>query len=282
MNTKTRPLAALPAMTPTPYTVVSRKREADDVYTLTLVPAADHKISSPAPGQFNMLYAFGVGEAAISASRLSSDKRLIHTIRRHGAISTALAALKTGGMLGVRGPYGVGWPSPPQDHDVIVVAGGLGIAPLRPFIDNLATDEARTGRVVVIFGARAPSALIYGPDFKRWRTKPGVDVHVTVDVADANWNGPVGLVAAPLRRLDLDPGRTSAFVCGPEIMMRHVGEALTGRGVAGNRIFLSLERNMKCAIGHCGHCQLGPAFVCKDGPVFSFDRIRDALLTREL
>jgi len=265
-------------------TVVRRTREFEGLVTLDMALEAGPPSPRPAPGQFNMLYAFGVGEAAISFSDIPDDElRLVHTVRQVGAISGALTRLKKGEQLGVRGPFGVGWPvSEATGRDVIVVAGGIGLAPLRPLIRRLAAKRNAYGSVTLLVGARTPDALAFRPDLSRWALKHNVDVRITVDAADATWTENVGLVTTLIDALSVNGPRTVAYVCGPEIMMRHVAEALTARGVAEEAVWLSLERNMKCAIGLCGHCQFGPDFVCKDGPVFRYDRIRDKLFVKEL
>ena len=268
---------------PTPYRVTSARQELSDVTTLELTP--EHgAIPAFQPGQFNMLYAFGVGEAAISISGDPADPtRLIHTIRSVGAVSAALANTQPGTTLGLRGPYGTAGPcAASEGQDIIFIAGGLGLAPLRPAIRHTLANRARYGRVTLLYGARDPSGLLYRTELEHWRTLLDVDIHITVDHADPSWHGNVGVVPRLIPRLGLDPLNTTAMVCGPEIMMRYSATALHDSGLPLERIHVSLERNMKCAIGLCGHCQFGADFICKDGPVFRYDLVAPRLAIREL
>jgi NAD(P)H-flavin reductase len=237
-----------------------------------------------APGQFNMLYAFGVGEVPIS---LSGDPRrpdrLLHTVRAVGDATRALCALRAGQSLGIRGPFGTPWPlQTARGADVVVVAGGIGLAPLRPAILAVLGERRAYGRVAVVYGARAPQSLLFRRELERWRGRLDTEVHVTVDAAGADWRGRVGVVTEALPRLRFDVASAVALVCGPEVMMRFAARELAAAGVPPERIFVSLERNMKCGVGLCGHCQLGPLFVCRDGPVFSYARLAPLLRHREL
>jgi NAD(P)H-flavin reductase len=258
-------------------------RELSDTVTLELTPQSGPRPAFAA-GQFNMLYAFGVGEVAISMSGDPADADIfVHTIRAVGAVSSALAKLNAGTLIGLRGPFGTGWPiAAAEGSDVVIVAGGLGIAPLRPAIYAILADRRRYGRVVILIGSRNPKDLLYRREVERWRKHLDIDIQVTVDHADASWRGNVGVVPALIARAAFDPRGTVALVCGPELMMRFAVNALRDAGVAGERIYLSMERNMKCAIGLCGHCQFGPAFVCKDGPVMRFDKIASIFAVREI
>jgi NAD(P)H-flavin reductase len=230
-----------------------------------------------------MLYAFGLGEVAISISGdPAKGDRIVHTVRAVGAVSGALTRLRRGGVIGVRGPYGSCWPvSQAEGSDIVMIAGGLGLAPLRPAIYRVLAHRKRYGRVVLLYGARGPGDILYRREIERWR-RLDVDIEVTVDHAAADWRGNVGVVPELIPRISFDPLHTVALVCGPEIMMRFTIAALRDRGVGLDRIHLSMERNMKCAIGLCGHCQFGPAFVCRDGPVFRFDRIAPLFNLREI
>jgi NAD(P)H-flavin reductase len=230
-----------------------------------------------------MLAVFGVGEIPVSISGSPTDqRRLIHTIRSVGPVSATLTRLKAGDWLGLRGPFGVGWPvTDAMGRDVVIVAGGLGLAPLRPAIHALIAERARYGKIAVLCGARNPAQILFTDEFDDWR-RHGIEVDVTVDIADADWHGHVGVVPKLIARASFDPANCIAMVCGPEIMMRYSIMALRDAGVALDAVYLSMERNMKCAIGHCGHCQLGPVFVCKDGPVFRHDRIAHLLTVGEL
>ncbi len=258
-----------------------RRHDAPDVWTLDIDMGPEGLAF--APGQFNMLTAFGVGEAAISVSGDPAAGRLVHTIRAVGAVSRALAQLSPGAPIGVRGPFGVGWPmAQAEGRDVVVVAGGLGLAPLRPAIYRLLAEREKFGRVTLLFGARSPEEIVFRHEVEHWRGRFDFEVEVTVDHALGDWRGHVGIVTSLIERAEFDPARTVAMVCGPEIMMRFVAAALGDKGVPESAIYLSMERNMKCAIGQCGHCQFGPVFICRDGPVFSYDRLRGLLAVKEL
>jgi NAD(P)H-flavin reductase len=269
---------------PVPYRVLSRKVETADTTTLTLAPADGRPIPHALPGQFNMLYAFGVGEAAISVSGDPAQTgSLVHTVRGVGKVSSALSKLAPGDVAGVRGPYGVGWPlDRMRGKDVVIMAGGLGLAPLRPVIYEILANRASYGRVEIIYGARTPPDILYYPELQAWRTRPDSRFQVTVDSADRSWYGDVGVVTQRIPDARFDPSKTVALVCGPEIMMRLSAQALEGRGVPPSDIWLSLERNMKCAFAQCGHCQYGPLFLCRDGPVLPFSRIQPLMAVREV
>ena len=267
---------------PHPYRVVAVQPEIADTVSLELAPPAGE---SPAfePGQFNMLYAFGIGEAAISLSGDPADRtRLVHTVRAVGSVSRALTALPVGASVGVRGPFGTGWPrTAARGRDLVLIAGGLGLAPLRPVLLRVLADRAHYRRVVVLVGMRTPREILFRAPLDAWGGRGDLEVEVTVDRADPGWRGHVGVVTSLIARLALDPQNAVAFVCGPQIMMRHAADGLLGAGLRQEQIFVSMERNMKCAIGLCGHCQFGSAFVCKDGPVLRFDRVAGALTVRE-
>ncbi len=226
------------------------------------------------PGQFNMLHLPGIGEVAISiSSDPAQPETLLHTIRQAGNVTGAIAQLKKGDLIGVRGPYGSAWPvEEAAGNDLIFVSGGLGLPPLRPAIYHVARHRQRYGQVIVLAGARSPADLLFPEEYDAWREKD-IEVIVTVDRADDNWRGHVGVVPMMFYKLRPDPRRTIVFTCGPEIMMRFVIYEALARRIPKERIYLSLERNMKCAIGFCGHCQFGPFFLCKEGPVLSFDRL---------
>jgi len=275
--------AALDAMVPTPSRVVGVTREVAGSLTVDLVPESG-LIPAFLPGQFNMLYAFGRGEVAISLSGDPADRsRIVHTVRPVGAVSTAIANLEVGGVIGVRGPYGSAWPMQEAlGRDVVVVAGGLGLAPLRPAIYHLLGHREQYGRVVILVGMRRPEEILYRHELEGWRGRLDAEVRVTVDHADSAWRGDVGVVPSLVPRTSFDPDRAIGLVCGPEIMMRYAAGTLHEAGVSHVRIYLSMERNMKCAIGLCGHCQFGPAFVCKDGAVMRLDRIAGLLSVPEI
>lgn len=270
------------AMTPVPYRVVGRSRETADTWTLALEPLRDSV--APRPGQFDMLYALGVGEVPISTSGDPVQHgHLTHTIRAVGAVTERLCAAEPGSIVGVRGPFGTTWPlDEAAGADLVIVAGGIGLAPLRPVVLDVLARRGAFGSVSVLVGARTPADLLFRDDLEQWRSRFDLDVDVTVDVADPEWRGRVGVVTTLLPRAAFDPERTRAFVCGPEIMMTYAARALRDRGVPRERIWVSLERNMHCGLGHCGHCQLGPYLICRDGPVFRLDDVERFTEVREL
>jgi NAD(P)H-flavin reductase len=269
---------------PIVHRIVSTRRETRDTFTMELAPANGHGLPPFAPGQFNMLYAFGVGEAPISISGAASEPgTFIHTIRTVGSVTHALRTLKTGDAVGVRGPYGTCWPLElAAGGDVVVVAGGIGLAPLRSAVYDLLAHRGRYGRLVILYGTRTPADLLFRRELEKWRSRLDVDVYVSVDRAPRGWHGNVGVVTTFIRRAHFEPARTTALVCGPEVMMRLASMELEHEGVPPERIFVSLERNMKCGHGLCGHCQLGPLFVCADGPVLPYERVRRLLTIREI
>jgi len=261
-----------------------RRREAPNVWTLEIEPTGPAP-AAVAPGQFNMLTAFGVGEAAISLSGDPAEPgRLVHTIRAVGPVSRALAQLRPGAALGLRGPFGAGWPMvEAARRDVVIMAGGLGLAPLRPAIYRLLAERARYGQVFVLYGARSPADILFRRELEAWRRRLDVEIEVTVDhAAVSDWRGHVGVVTTLLGRAAFDAANAIALVCGPEIMMRFCAAALADAGVKAEAIYLSMERNMKCATGLCGHCQFGPVFICRDGPVFRYDQVAGLLRHKEL
>jgi len=204
-------------------------------------------------------------------------------VRKAGRITAAISRMTPGQTVGVRGPYGRGWPvDQAKGHDVVLVAGGLGLPPLRPVIYELLTHREQYGRIEVIYGARTPKDLVYYDQIQQWRQRPDIRFQVTVDSAGREWYGDVGLVPARIPDTRFDPSKAVAFLCGPEIMMKNAARDLETRGIPRTSMWLSMERNMKCAVAVCGHCQFGPEFVCKDGPVFRYDIVRDWLGTREL
>jgi len=271
-------------MVPRPFRIISRHRETRDTITLALMPGPDGQAFSFEPGQFNMLYLFGVGEIPVSISGdPASPRRLVHTVRAVGATSAGLCGLARGDMIGVRGPFGTAWPvADALGSDVVFVAGGLGLAPLRPAIYQVLSERKRYGRVFLLYGARGPQDILYRAELERWRRRLDVDIDITVDHATGDWHGSVGVVTEIVKRAGFDPDHAVAMICGPEIMMRFTMAALQDRGVATEQIYVSMERNMKCAIGFCGHCQFGPSFICKDGPVMRFDRIENVFSVREV
>jgi anaerobic sulfite reductase subunit B len=267
----------LGTLTPRPFRVTGRQRETSDTWTLELEPAGGAPLDV-LPGQFTMLYAFGVGEVPISVSA-AGDGALVHTVRAVGAVTNAICASEPGATLGVRGPLGNAWPLG-EGGDVVVVAGGIGLAPLRGVVHELLRRRTDFGEAAVLYGSRTPDDLLYPEELDGWRET--LQVEVTVDAAAPGWNGKVGFVAKLVGAARFDPAAVTALLCGPEIMMRTSAEALLERGVPAERIYASMERNMQCGVGLCGHCQLGPTLICRDGPVYRWDELAPLLEVREL
>lgn len=264
-------------MLPRTFRILRVRKEIADTFTIELSPENGVSDSPFAPGQFNMIYQFGVGEVPISISGdPGRPEQLVHTVRAVGTVTRALRGLKRGDAVGVRGPFGKPWPlEAAEGKDVVIMAGGVGIAPLRPAIYSILASRGRFGRVVLLYGARTPEDILFKRELGLWPKRSGIDVFTTVDRATGSWTGSVGVVTRLIPKAPFDPSRAVAFVCGPEVMMRFSILELRKRGVGVESIFLSMERNMKCAVGFCGHCQFGPAFICKDGPVFSYGRVEN-------
>lgn len=268
-------------MTPCIARVRKRHRDGPQVFTLDIEwqETGDRGATPFAPGQFNMLTVFGVGEVPISLSGDPAQRqRLVHTVRAVGPVSTALTGLKPGDAIGLRGPFGAGWPmEEATGRDVVVVAGGLGLAPLRPALYRLLAERERYGNLVLLYGTRSPDDILFRRELETWRRRLDVDIDVTVDHALSAWHGHVGVVTTLIPRATFDPLHSVAFVCGPEVMMRFAIAALRVAGLADEAIHLSMERNMKCAVGFCGHCQFGPDFLCRDGPVVPYSHVAQRL-----
>jgi anaerobic sulfite reductase subunit B len=272
---------ALGTFVPAPFRVGDRRQDTADTWTLTLEPLGDG--FAVAPGQFVMVYAFGVGEVPISVSGPPEvpGKPVVLTVRDVGAVTHAICSAEPGSVLGVRGPLGNSWPiEDAAGGDVVVVAGGIGLAPLRPVVLHAIAHRDSYQAVWVLYGARTPQDLLYRDELEAWQYDVGVDV--TVDAADTTWLGRVGVVPKLAAQADFRPEAVSAFVCGPEVMIHYTVEALHERGVPDEQIFLSLERDMRCGVGLCGHCQLGPTLICRDGPVYTQAQVAQLMEVREL
>ena len=275
-------MTGIDPMLPQPFLVRRVRRETPDTFTVEIEPANAGKIFKFAPGQFNMLYVFGIGEIAISICADPRGRSLMHTTRVVGTVTKAMRRLRRGDMLGVRGPFGSCWPiEQAAGHDVVLIAGGIGLAPLRGALSQLLRRRNKPGKVVLLYGVRTPEDMLYRHELERWRSA-GLQIFATADRATGSWPGHVGVVTALIPRAPFDPVNTVAMVCGPEVMMRYTVLELQKRGISEKSIFLSMERNMKCAVGFCGHCQFGPEFICKDGPVFRYDRVKKWLEIWEL
>lgn len=272
------------AMVPRVARVARRARDLPDTWTLDLVSPDGGPLMHYAPGQFTMMYVFGVGEIPVSISGDASDAtRLVQTVRAVGKVSEAVTKLSAGDTLGIRGPYGTAWPvDEGYGRDVVVVAGGLGLAPLRPALYQLRRERKRFGKLVLLYGTRRPEDILYRRQLETWRRQLDMEIEVTVDHANTEWRGNVGVVTKLIPRLGIDTANAMALVCGPEIMMRFAASALHDVGMPEDAIHLSMERNMKCAVGLCGHCQFAGSFVCKDGAVMRYDRIRHLLALKEI
>jgi len=269
------------AFVPSPFRVADRRRDTADTWTLTLEPQDGG--FAVAPGQFVMVYAFGVGEVPISVSGPPerAGEPVVLTVRDVGAVTHAICASEPGSVLGLRGSFGNSWPAEAAEGgDAVVVAGGIGLAPLRPVVLHALARRPRFGAVSVLYGARTPADLLYTEELAAWGDE--LAVQVTVDAADTSWRGRVGVVPKLVGQAEFRPESVTAFVCGPEVMIDFTVDALRARGVPDERIFLSLERDMRCGVGLCGHCQLGPTLICRDGPVYSQAQVGRLLGVREL
>ncbi len=271
-------------MLPRPFRVVRYRRELKDTFTVFLEPEDGTGEFLFQPGQFNMIYLPGAGEVPISISG-DPDKpgQLVHTIRAVGNVTNLLHNSRPGDIVGIRGPFGTPWPvAAAEGLDIVIVAGGLGLAPLRPVIYQVLANRARYGNFELVYGARSPQEMLFRRELERWRGRFDMRVHVTLDRAGPEWRGNVGVVTDLISHARFDPLQTAALVCGPGVMMHFSIQELIRLGLKPKDIYVSLERNMQCGLGLCGHCQLGPVFVCKDGPVFSYDRVSKWFERREV
>jgi len=273
-------------MVPVPARIVSVKEENFNTRTfrMEIVDEGVRKAYRWQPGQFNMLYLPGVGEAAISISSDPDEPQVLeHTIRVVGSVTRAVGRLGPGGVVGIRGPFGHGWPLDRiEGRELVIVGGGIGLAPLRPVIYWVLRRRDRFRRVILLYGCRTPADRLYVEELEKWSSESAIDVLVTVDNATAGWVGPVGVVTKLLQRVKVSAARTTLFVCGPRMLNRAAAWSFLQLRVPPEQVYLSLERNMHCGFGRCGHCQYGPKFVCKDGPVFCFQDIADLLARTEV
>lgn len=255
-------------LTPLKASITSVRVETPNVRTYYV--KLPEGIKLPEPGQFNMLYVHGVGEVPISVSDLDEESRVVaHTVRFVGSVTKTFELLREGDVIGFRGPYGVGWPMDAViGKNIVLVAGGIGLPPLRPVIREVARNRSAYGKLIILYGARTPEDLMFSYEYSDYESIPNTELYVTVDKPNEGWRGNVGVVTNLIKHVDVDPSESYAFVCGPEIMMKFATRELLKKGFKTNKIYLSLERRMKCGVGLCGHCQMGPYFVCKHGPVF--------------
>ncbi len=264
--------------------ILERIQEGRNLFTLRLKLSEQKRQDDYEfePGQFNMLYLYGVGEIAISIVSDPLDSHIIdHTIRVVGRVTRGMAELKAGDRIGLRGPYGRGWPMTESMHkDVVVVTGGLGCAPVVSVINYIEQRREQFGRLNIVQGVKHTADFIWKDRYDKWRELPQTRVLLAADVGESLWPWHVGPVTSLFSQLVFDPDNVAVMMCGPEGMMRVVCHHMLDNSVPASQLFLSMERNMQCAIGHCGHCQYGSRFICKDGPVFSYDRVRDLFETK--
>lgn len=271
------------ALLPRPFEVVAKRRETHDVMTLMVEPADGLGCFEFAPAQIGMIGVPGVGEVPISFSNHPDSRRCLSvTIRATGAITGAITNADVGAVISVRGPYGTAWPIElTSGRDVLFVAGGLGLAPLRSAIFSVA-ERTSGGSVGIVYGAKTQHDMLFRGDLEIWDELDDVVVELTVDIEDDAWDGEVGLVTGLFDRALARLSSPIVLMCGPDVMITNACRDLADRGIDPRDIWVTMERNMKCAIGLCGHCQFGPLFVCKDGPVFRYDRVSDLFSVREV
>lgn len=260
------------------WRVVERLEEIVDTVSITITPADQSEFEFK-PGQFCMVYIPGSGDIPISISgKALGGDGIVLTVRSVGLVSDSICNLQPGDSIGIRGPFGTGWPVDlVSGHDFLAIGGGLGGAPLRPAIGAVISDPTRTHSNAYLYGSRTPDTVLFDAQLSDWSNAPNTEVMLTVDQGDTEWHGNVGLVTALLPRVEIEPTNTIVFICGPDLMMRFTALELLDLGVPAENVYLSLERNMQCGVGLCGHCQLGGKFICTDGPVFKYSEITELL-----
>jgi len=267
-----------------PHLVQRFTKETHDTFTLELESSSSNCNFSFKAGQFNMLYLYGVGEVPISISGDPNDSiKIVHTVRAYGAVTSKMMTLNKGDWIGIRGPFGNHWPIENfAGHDILLGAGGIGVAPLRPVLYYILSHREEYGRVTLLYGERTPGDIIYRSQIEKWRGRFDLEIFVTVDSAREGWRCDVGVVTTLIPKTRINPANTFALLCGPEMMMYYTIQELSREGLARDHIYISMERNMRCGCGFCGHCQIGPKFVCKDGPVFLFKAVKHLFWKREM
>ncbi len=263
---------------PSEAVITERIQDSHDTFTMRLSITGMDRFSFQ-PGQFNMLYLYGVGEVPISiVPDADSENAFDHTIRVVGRVTAGLANLQPGARVGIRGPFGRGWPvDEVKGDDLLIVTGGLGSAPLVSVVDRVMANRSDYGQVSILHGVKYDRDLVWPEKYAKWGKVPNTRVLLTADAPTLDWVWAKGTAVDLFEKLEIEPDKTTVMLCGPEVMMLAAIERLRSMQVSDDRIWLSLERNMQCGIGHCGHCQLGPMFVCKNGPVFCLSEISNLL-----
>jgi len=257
---------------PARITSITELTATEKLFEFRLVDEKIREAFCHAPGQFVELSLFGLGEAPISISSSPTKRGFIElTVRRAGRFTERLHRMQCGEIVGIRGPFGRGFPiEAMRGHDVLLVAGGLGIAPLRSLINNIHDERSDFGKVTIIYGSKSPAEVMFRSQFEMWRHRKDFDLYLTVDEPDDSWDGEVGLVTKPFEHLEIAPEHTFGAVCGPPVMYKFVVEEMRKKGISYDHIYMSFERHMKCGMGKCGHCQIGHQYCCIDGPVFNY------------
>jgi len=256
---------------------VIKETNNTNTYILEFLNKKLRKDFSWNPGQFMMLGIPGIGESAISISSVQNENLVYSTIRNVGNVTNYISNLKKNESISIRGPYGTGWPlEKANGKDIIIVAGGIGIAPLRGLINHIINNRKNYGFLEIIYGARTPEDMIFKYEFNIWKKIKNGTLHLTADqiLGETPFECKIGLVTSCFPMMKIHHRNAIALICGPEIMMRYAAKCLETIGFSDDQIYVSLERRMKCGIGKCGHCQIGSKFVCKDGPVFNYDDIK--------
>ena len=244
----------------------------EKLFELRIIDERVREAFRHSPGQFVEVSIFGLGEAPVSISSSPSKQGFIELcVRKTGEVTEALHEMQCGDIVGLRGPFGRGFPfEDMKGHDILLVAGGLGVAPLRALINNIHDERSEFGKVTIIYGAKTPEELMFREQFEMWRHRNDFDLYLTVDNPSEGWDGEVGVVTKPFERIEIDADNTFGALCGPPVMYPFVINEMRKKGISYDHIYVSFERHMKCGMGKCGHCQIGHQYVCIDGPVFNY------------